>query len=118
MRGNPIFSWLLARINIALCAEEAECIVSVLDVPGGIVAPASNPGHFSLLCRNYIHERFVHYFNTVMFTNQAMRLKAEGVVPLTDLEAPSNSARLDLLEKRGGIFSVIEEVAGMPQASG
>jgi len=111
-----VFSWLIAKINLALCSEEASAIVSVLSVPGGMTAPSKNPGGFSLLCRNYIHERFVHYFNTIMFTNQAMRLKAEGVVPLTDLDAPTNSARLDLLEKQGGIFSVIDEVGGMPSA--
>jgi len=51
-----------------------------------------------------------------MFTSQQTRLRQEGVVPLTDLEAPDNMQRLDLLEKRGGIFSVIDEVAALPQA--
>jgi len=111
-----VFSWLVSRINIALCSEDSQAIVSVLDVPGGITADASNPGAFSLLCRNYVHERFVHFYNTIMFTNHAKELREEGVVPLTELDSPDNTDRLKLLENRGGIFSIIDEVAALPQA--
>ena len=62
-------------------AEEAECIVSVLDVPGGIVAPASNPGHFSLLCRNYIHERFGTVANSLASLVQILTLDSWSETP-------------------------------------
>lgn len=43
-------------------------------------------------------------------------MAAEGVVPLTDLEAPDVTGRLEMLERRGGLFSIVDEVQALPQA--
>ena len=43
-------------------------------------------------------------------------MRAEGVVPLTDLEAPDITGKLDLLESKNGLFAVVDEIQALPQA--
>jgi len=113
---DRLFNFLVQRLNDASCADTSVALMGILDPPGAIKTDEDSPGNFQTLLRNFIHERMLHLFSNHMFTQQQTRMAAEGVVPLTDLEAPDVTGRLEMLERRGGLFSIVDEVQALPQA--
>eukprot|EP00658_Telonema_sp_P-2_P019934 TRINITY_DN1783_c0_g1_i1.p1 TRINITY_DN1783_c0_g1~~TRINITY_DN1783_c0_g1_i1.p1 ORF type:complete len:1404 (+),score=419.27 TRINITY_DN1783_c0_g1_i1:184-4395(+) len=114
---DRMFNFLIQRLNDCTCADVSKALVAVLDPAGAILTDEQSKGNFQTLLRNYGHERMCHTFTTLMFTNHQTRMRAEGIVPLTDLEAPDMAGRIELLEKKGGIFSIIDEIQSLPQAT-
>ena len=113
-----VFNFVVQQINDTMCsAEECDTILAVLDPPGGLALPDETPGNFSLLLRNFIHERMQQHFNQQMFVQQQNRMEEEKIVSLSELEYPDNNKMLELLERKGGgMIHIIEEVEGLPQS--
>ena len=66
---DRLFNFLVQRLNDASCADSAKALVAVLDPPGAIQTQEHSKGIFQTLLRNYIHDRMLSTFTTLMFTN-------------------------------------------------
>eukprot|EP01052_Picozoa_sp_SAG31_P048622 SAG31_NODE_10252_length_1164_cov_1.596244_1_plen_315_part_10 len=71
---------------------------------------------FEQLCINYANEKLQLLFSDHVFKSALDEYKAEGI-SVDHIEFPDNKAVVDLIEKRGGILSILDEELRVPGGS-
>mmetsp|Transcript_39006 Transcript_39006/g.63198 ORF Transcript_39006/g.63198 Transcript_39006/m.63198 type:complete len:1245 (+) Transcript_39006:222-3956(+) len=111
---GKLFLWLVDRINLSIRAKEStsQCI-GVLDIFG---FESFDSNSFEQLCINYANEKLQQQFIQNVLKSEQEEYKVEGIrwnfVAFVD-----NQACLDLLEKKNGILSLLDEECVFPKGS-
>ncbi|KAL9181541.1 hypothetical protein ACHAXT_010346 [Thalassiosira profunda] len=106
---DSIFTLLVDQINSCITADEVSveggAFIGLLDI-FGFESFAHNS--FEQLCINYCNESLQQQFNRFVFKLEQQEYKREGI-RWDMIEFEDNQGILDLIEKKGGILSLLDE---------
>lgn len=106
-----LFDFLVQRVNRALEAEsKVDCFIGILDIFGFEIFKINS---FEQLCINFTNEKLQQLFNEHTFKTEEAVYRAEGVdfPPIAFID---NQPVCDLIEKRGGIFTLLDDIVKGP----
>lgn len=111
-----LFNWLVEMVNLTLDVKEVkrQYFIGVLDIAG---FEAFDYNGFEQLCINFTNERLQQFFNNYMFVLEQEEYKKEGIVWEMMSFGADLQATIDLIEKKLGIFSILEEECIVPKAT-
>jgi myosin heavy subunit len=116
-----LFDWIVTQINTTLqstmSAEEASegnvLAINILDIFGFEIMERNS---FEQLCINFCNERLSDFFNQNIFKYEEEEYKRQGVeVPM--FEYSDNTACLELISGKNGIFAMLDEENRIPKGS-
>uniref|UniRef100_A0A7S3YZR0 Myosin motor domain-containing protein n=3 Tax=Lotharella globosa TaxID=91324 RepID=A0A7S3YZR0_9EUKA len=109
---GKLFAWLVERINKsfrASCNGEVDLgsmrVIGILDIFG---FEAFKHNSFEQLCINLANEKLQQYFVKQVFKME-LKVYAEEKIDVDDIPYPDNTDTLHLLEKTGGVFSLLRD---------
>ena len=104
------FHWIVARVNKSLAPAEHNCFIGILDIFGFEIFQENS---FEQLCINFCNEKLQQLFNQDTFKNEEAVYKSEGIEfpPIAFID---NQPVVDLIEMRGGIFTILDDVVKGP----
>jgi hypothetical protein len=108
---EKVFQWLVARINQSLAPSgQKSNFIGILDIFFFFFFKQNS---FEQLCINFCNEKLQQLFNEDTFKNEEAVYKSEGVEfpPIVFID---NQPVVDLIEIRGGIFTVLDDVVKAP----
>jgi myosin heavy subunit len=107
---EKVFHWIVARINKSLAPEQQSSFIGILDIFGFEIFVENS---FEQLCINFCNEKLQQLFNQDTFKNEEEVYKSEGVdfPPIVFID---NQPVVDLIEMRGGIFTLLDDVVKGP----
>ena len=111
---NRLFTWMVARINCAI-DRSAECArrIGVLDIFGFEVFGVNSLEQLLInYCNEKLHQQFLGYY----FKLEMQQYADEGV-STEKIKFQDNAKVLSCLEKRGGVFSLLEDECNFPKGS-
>eukprot|EP00899_Mesostigma_viride_P019284 jgi/Mesvir1/27357/Mv07168-RA.1 len=110
-----LFDWLVGRINASLSSgkKKTAAVISILDIYG---FESFQTNSFEQFCINYANERLQQHFNQHLFKLEQEEYTREGI-DWAHVEFEDNQATLDLIEKRLGILSLLDEECMFPKGS-
>jgi myosin heavy subunit len=110
-----MFLWQVVRINKALDTKERRAyFIGVLDIAGFEIFEYNS---FDQLCINLTNEKLQQFFNHTMFVLEQEEYKKEGLTWDTIDFGMDLERTIDLIEKPGGIFPMLEEECIVPKAT-
>ncbi|KAH8061822.1 hypothetical protein JL722_3776 [Aureococcus anophagefferens] len=109
---DHLFDWLVGRVNAALRAADADvaCFIGILDIFGFEIFTLNS---FEQLCINFTNEKLQQLFNEHTFKTEAATYEREGV-PFPPIDFVDNQPICDLIEKRGGILTLLDDTVKGP----
>ncbi|KAH8044275.1 hypothetical protein JL720_17131 [Aureococcus anophagefferens] len=109
---DHLFDWLVGRVNAALRAADAgvACFIGILDIFGFEIFTLNS---FEQLCINFTNEKLQQLFNEHTFKTEAATYEREGV-PFPPIDFVDNQPICDLIEKRGGILTLLDDTVKGP----
>ncbi|KAJ1454313.1 P-loop containing nucleoside triphosphate hydrolase protein [Pelagophyceae sp. CCMP2097] len=109
---DNLFDWLVDRVNAALEAPAGQVkrFIGILDIFGFEIFKINS---FEQLCINFANERLQQLFNEHTFKTEASVYANEGV-DFPRIEFRDNQPICDLIEKRGGIFTALDDAVKGP----
>jgi ABC-type oligopeptide transport system ATPase subunit len=108
---EKVFHWLVAKINQSLAPSGQKTnFIGILDIFGFEIFKQNS---FEQLCINFCNEKLQQLFNEDTFKNEETVYKRECVAfpPIVFID---NQPVVDLIEMRGGIFTVLDDVVKAP----
>ncbi len=110
------FTWLVEVVNVTLDVKELKRshFIGVLDIAGFETFEYNG---FEQLCINFTNERLQQFFNNFMFVLEQQEYTKEGIVWEMMSFGADLQATIDLIEKKLGIFSILEEQCIVPKAT-
>ncbi len=106
-----LFLWLVARINKSLAPDCGQSnFIGILDIFGFEIFQQNS---FEQLCINFCNEKLQQLFNQDTFKNEEAVYKSEGV-DFPPIQFIDNQPILDLIEQRGGVFTILDDVVKGP----
>jgi myosin heavy subunit len=108
---EKLFHWLVARINKSLAPNcKQSNFIGILDIFGFEIFKQNS---FEQLCINFCNEKLQQLFNEDTFKNEEAVYKSEGVAfpPIIFID---NQPVVDLIESRGGIFTILDDIVKGP----
>ncbi|KAI8064149.1 chitin synthase-domain-containing protein [Gongronella butleri] len=99
-----LFSWLVEKINVKLCADQVHNVIGLLDLPG----PQTHYTHanFDNFCVNYATERVHGYILRQLFEHDLYDYRADGI-DISDIPYFSNAGCLELLGRpKHGLLNI------------
>ena len=108
---EKLFHWLVTRINASLAPNcKQSNFIGILDIFGFEIFKQNS---FEQLCINFCNEKLQQLFNEDTFKNEEAVYRSEGVAfpPITFID---NQPVVDLIESRGGIFTILDDVVKGP----
>eukprot|EP00730_Choanoeca_flexa_P004847 TRINITY_DN11819_c4_g1_i5.p1 TRINITY_DN11819_c4_g1~~TRINITY_DN11819_c4_g1_i5.p1 ORF type:complete len:1165 (+),score=413.54 TRINITY_DN11819_c4_g1_i5:208-3702(+) len=114
---DRLFIWLVTKIDIMLCPDEARSeetsTIGILDIFGFEDFKSNG---FDQMCINLANEQLHQFFNTHIFASEIEEYAAEGVDGAQVLFS-DNKLVLDLYYGKPGLFSVLDEETNFPSAT-
>ena len=108
---EKLFHWLVARINKSLAPNcKQSNFIGILDIFGFEIFKQNS---FEQLCINFCNEKLQQLFNEDTFKNEEAVYKSEGV-PFPPIVFIDNQPVVDLIESRGGIFTILDDIVKGP----
>jgi myosin heavy subunit len=108
---EKLFHWLVARINKSLAPNGKQSnFIGILDIFGFEIFKQNS---FEQLCINFCNEKLQQLFNEDTFKNEEAVYRSEGVSfpPIVFID---NQPVVDLIESRGGIFTILDDIVKGP----
>jgi len=110
-----LFLWQVVKINKALDTKERRAyFIGVLDIAGFEIFEYNS---FDQLCINLTNEKLQQFFNHTMFVLEQEEYKKEGLKWESIDFGMDLEKTIDLIEKPGGIFPMLEEECIVPKAT-
>lgn len=114
--GNQ-FSWLVERINASIMGSKPvptnPVFIGVLDIFG---FENFKENSFEQLCINFANEKLQQQFNTFIFKQEQDEYKRENI-EWQSITFKDNQGCLDLLEKKMGVLSMLDEECRFPNGT-
>lgn len=112
---SNMFDWTIVKVNSTLkTATEAPYSIGILDIFGFEVFELNS---FEQLCINYANEKLQYHFNEVIFNEETLMYKSEGV-PTEEVVFEDNADCVKLIEgKPYGLLSLLEEECSLGNAT-
>lgn len=108
---EKLFNWLVGRINQSLAPScQKSNFIGILDIFGFEIFKQNS---FEQLCINFCNEKLQQLFNEDTFKNEEQVYKDEGV-DFPHIQFIDNQPVVDLIEMRGGIFTILDDVVKGP----
>jgi myosin heavy subunit len=111
-----LFQQIVDKINIELKGHGVkgkDRFIGVLDIFG---FESFEVNSFEQLCINFCNEKLQFHFNEHIFKMELTLYEAEGIT-ISGSTFVDNQPTLDLLEAKGGIFSLCDEEINVPRGS-
>ncbi|KAJ8025311.1 Unconventional myosin-X [Holothuria leucospilota] len=107
------FKWIIRKINNCIRGEETFCSIGVLDIFGFENFEVNRFEQFNI---NFANEKLQEYFNKHIFSLEQHEYNTEGL-PWVDIDWQDNGECLDLIEKKLGIISLVNEESRFPKGT-
>jgi len=108
-----LFKFLVKKINITLKGKESFHNIGILDIFGFENFEENFLEQFNI---NYANEKLQQYFNRHIFSLEQIEYTKEGL-EWKDIDYVDNAECLDLIERKLGIISLIDEESRMPRGT-
>ena len=109
-----MFTYIVNRINSAICKPTIERFIGVLDIFGFEDFKVNS---FEQFCINFANERLQQFFNQHIFKLEQEIYNNEGI-NWSQIEFVDNQPTLDLISKKPiGILHILDEECNFPKAS-
>lgn len=108
-----MFKWIIQRINSSLKGSESFHAVGVLDIFGFENFEVNSFEQFNI---NYANEKLQQYFNRHIFSLEQLEYNREGI-SWDEIDWVDNAECLDLIERKLGILSLVDEEARFPKGT-
>ena len=109
-----LFDWLVTRINASIGQDpNSECFIGVLDIYG---FESFETNSFEQFCINLANEKLQQHFNGHVFKKEQEEYEREEI-DWSYIEYVDNQDVLDLIERRMGIVSIVDEQCVFPKAN-
>ncbi|EDQ90134.1 uncharacterized protein MONBRDRAFT_7459 [Monosiga brevicollis MX1] len=107
------FRWIISKINVSLRGDESFQFVGVLDIFGFENFEFNSFEQFNI---NYANEKLQQYFNRHIFSLEQLEYNQEGI-DWSDIDWVDNSECLDLIERKLGVLSLLDEESRFPRGT-
>jgi myosin X len=110
---SSVFKWIINKLNISLKGAESYHFVGVLDIFGFENFEHNTFEQFNI---NYANEKLQQYFNRHIFSLEQLEYNKEGIA-WADIDWIDNAECLDLVERKLGILSLLDEESRFPKGT-
>eukprot|EP00029_Vermamoeba_vermiformis_P011292 TRINITY_DN616_c1_g2_i1.p1 TRINITY_DN616_c1_g2~~TRINITY_DN616_c1_g2_i1.p1 ORF type:complete len:1008 (-),score=401.27 TRINITY_DN616_c1_g2_i1:84-3056(-) len=110
---SRLFDYIVVRINENIFDPTSEYNIGVLDIYGFEIFQKNS---FEQLCINYVNEKLQQIFIELTLKSEQEEYVKEGI-PWEPIKYFNNKPCVELIERRGGIFSLLDEESIFPNAS-
>uniref|UniRef100_A0A672T5R7 Unconventional myosin-X-like n=1 Tax=Sinocyclocheilus grahami TaxID=75366 RepID=A0A672T5R7_SINGR len=110
---SQCFSWIIARINQKIKGKDNFKSIGILDIFGFENFEVNRFEQFNI---NYANEKLQEYFNKHIFSLEQLEYNREGI-HWEAIDWMDNAECLDLIEKKLGMLSLINEESRFPKGT-
>jgi len=110
---GKVFEWIVKRANKTIHCEQHTTSIGVLDIYGFEILGVNG---FEQLCINHTNERLHQLFIELTLKGEQEEYRKEGI-SWTKVDFYNNQPICEMIEKRGGIYSLIDEESIFPKAT-
>lgn len=107
------FKWVIERINARIKGESNYASIGILDIFGFENFETNRFEQFNI---NYANEKLQQFFNKHIFSLEQHEYNREGL-EWADIDWVDNGECLDLIEKKVGVLSLIDEESRFPKGT-
>ncbi|KAL5247554.1 hypothetical protein ACHWQZ_G019434 [Mnemiopsis leidyi] len=111
---SHLFDWIIQRINSRIKSPKTPfSSIGVLDIFGFENFAVNRFEQFNI---NFANEKLQQFFNKHIFSLEQLEYNQEGI-PWSDIDWTDNAGCIDLVERKMGVFSVIDEESRFPKGT-
>ena len=110
---SRLFKWIISKLNISLRGTESFHSIGLLDIFG---FENFQTNYFEQFNINYANEKLQQYFNRHIFSLEQLEYNREGI-NWADIDWVDNAECLDLIERKLGILSLMDEESRFPKGT-
>lgn len=110
---SRLFDYIVVRINENMYDPQSEFNIGVLDIYGFEIFQKNS---FEQLCINYVNEKLQQVFIELTLKSEQEEYVREKI-PWEPVQYFNNKPCVDLIERRGGILSILDEESIFPNGT-